>query len=397
MGKKMSFLAVFISCIFLYVESFGQNETTPQNNIGLTHTELRDSLYLDSLKAHYLILGKKIEENFKLRKLDLSLVYCKEASILLDTMSIIDTIYVNELAELIFLQGTITKLKGEFTLAINLFNEYIARFEKLNINSSTLGLLYSNLANVYLDNGDFKLSMEKNMKALEILPDTSCYYYSVLNGIANLYEVTDNLAEANRYYSLSLANVGGIYGSNSIQSATLLINKSKIEFKLTKNANTSLIYLDSADKIIKGYKGVATEQLILIYNHYGFLYSELKRTDSAIQYYMKAHDLIIKVHGEEHFQLSTIYRNLSNLYREAYQTQRAMDYIGKAITTDKLNFGENHYNMALNYNNMASLFYDLKERKKSKEYYSKAYAIMVSLFGKDHSETKLVYDNLMSD
>lgn len=393
MNYKCNFLLFFTlsSSIFLLSFQASEKQSIP---LSIESASNSDNGYKDSLYNVLPLLLNNFNKLYINRELDAALAAAYRLNFILDTLNAIDSLHQDDLLGSYIWIGSIYKMKGEFDSASKVIKSAINKFDIQSPDNTHLGILYSNLANIYNDMGEYSSSLEYNLKALKLTPDTSCNYYFILNSLANIYEVLGNNIQADSIYTQSLANVKGIYGNSSIQAALLYLNKAKIRYVITKDPRISIKYLDSASQILKLTKDSLTESHVILYSHYGFCHQQLKNYDSALYYYFYIESAIVKIYGQEHFKLSTLYRNLSNVFRETSQPKLALDYIGKAIEIDKLNFGEEHYNMAYNYNNLASLFYDMQDNKKSKEYYTKSYNILLKLFGVDHPSTKEVLNNL---
>ena len=242
-------------------------------------------------------------------------------------------------------------------IARYLWMAYQANSERDKKWASHAGGLMNNLANVYVEQGDYGKALEYYGKALAILervlgsehPDTATTY----NNMAVVYDVQGDYEKALEYYGKALAIRERVLGSEHPDTAST-------------------------------------------YNNLGVVYKDQGDYKKALECYGKALAIRERVLGAEHPDTATTYNNMANVYAAQGDYEKALEYYGKALAVRERVLGSEHPDTAQTYNNMANVFDDQGDYEKALEYYQRALKVYLDTFGEKHLDTKIIRDNLTS-
>ncbi len=341
MSRKLHF-SFFLICFFLKVHGISQS---------------------DSLKALLLKVNdtSKIEIIIKLvnlntdKDLDVNLRYLNQGQKIAD-----DNNLIIDKARCIQLKGLQYKKKGDFTFAIELFNEAAQIYENAK-NFKLLAGAYNNLGATYVDKGDYQKAIEFLIKALRYcdkVNDDALKAKTLLN-IGLVFYYQNNYRKALEYYYQSLElrkknndlkGLSLIY--NNIGTASYFLKENKLAVESFKKSliisqkigdirgmslplfNIAEIYyndnsLDSAlyyyyksytiDTSLKDKAGTAKSLQMLAEVH--FL---LKNISLALKYDNDALKLSTEVGSKD--DIKDCYRVLSSIYAEKKDYKKALEY-----------------------------------------------------------------------
>lgn len=209
-------------------------------------------------------------------------------------------------------------------------------------------VLYNNLGNTYLSNGDFYNAKKYYKKSLE---KDDKYIYAIL-GLANIDIYNYQYSKNNNYYEKALnkfneaekikSNFHGIYYNKS----HLLLNKGRIE----RNKESYLEAIKLAEKALECLNNKKIEDnttKALYYYSIGIIYSELydyNKNDKAIENkVIENYKKSIELNEDDY----NPYYNLANFYDKIENKTEAINYYNKSISINP-----NHES---SYNNRAAI------------------------------------------
>lgn len=197
--------------------------------------------------------------------------------------------------------GDIYKQANEWERAIMAYERAI---EKENPgNRYDLAILYSQLANVFLEMAQWEEALNWNLKAIEIM-----------EGI---------LSEDDPDLATSYNNLGSVYW-----------NQGKLEKALEYHLKAIAIW----EKIL----GPNHPKLAESYNNIGTAFHSQSEIEKALEYYLKATSILENIPAYDHPNLATAYNNIALVLLRLKNYPKAQEYMKKAIAIRKKQLPEGH-------------------------------------------------------
>ena len=218
----------------------------------------------------------------------------------------------------------------------------------------TKAISYMNVANVELQNNEFKKALNHLAAAYQIRMKLLGYWHSATadtcDKIGALYKETGHYNDALHFYQMAL----------------------EIKKQVLDNEHPSM---------------AAT------YNNLARVYRAQGDYEKALEYYGKALDISERVLGREHPDTARTYNNLAGLYEDQGDYEKALKYYGKALDICERVLGTEHPDTARTYNNLALVYQDRGDYEKALEYFGKALNVYLTVFGENHPGTKIIRKN----
>jgi tetratricopeptide (TPR) repeat protein len=359
MRKELLFLLLLILIVF---KVSGINESDSLKSL---FQKANDTSKIDILFRLYEIASDKDP--------DQSLKYLQQAQELADKLE--NEIYK---ARCIQIKGYYYKKKGDFTLAIEKFEEAARIFEKNGKNSSLAGA-YNNLGAVYVDKGDYQQSMRYLIKALKICDKTNdeILKAKTLLNIGLIFNYQKNFKEAIAYYSKSLEirkkikdlkGISLVYNNMGITNFYLNNHKSAVE-----NFKNSLAISQQL-----GNKRAMSLPLFNIAE----IFSDDGMLDSAMYYYYKSY--AIDTFLKDKASMTKSLQKMAEIYLSKKKYDLALKKCDDALmlanevgskedlkdeykVLSEIYTAKNDYKKALQYSNLSSSIKDTIYSRQSSE------------------------------
>ena len=320
---------------------------------------------------------------------------------------------------------------------------YLEKSKALNQEyGDSLGVasVYSSMAVMWYDKGDFAQAEENLRRALNIRLEVSGENdLSVASSYANLAVFSkrmDRLSAAREYLEKAMAIHVRLLGSHHPDVADDYLSLGALEVSLGNNSNALRYYEEAIEVMMEFYRGahpdiaqaynrlasyhlnitnemqkalyyseqsyamtvsiygMMNSKVVVALNNLAIVYSQLAQYDKALQCYNDALDIIVLLYGEKHHHVGDNYANRATLYSKMGNIEQARIYTEKALTIFIDYYGERHSTVAIAYNNLGALFYDQGMKQEAFDNYAKAISIYRDIYGEDHKSLADPYNGL---
>ncbi len=191
---------------------------------------------------------------------------------------------IQQLATIYFLQAKYQESKGNYGLAINLFEKAASWFRSAG-DSASVASVDEQIAKVYITLGDYAKAIEYYRKGLEYLEQDTLNYGRTLSELAGLYDKTGDWEMAKKYYAKSLKILSP---AGSRQAADVMQRLADI-YKNRGDTAYALTLLHKSLKINSRLndKNRVFDLLLSI----GQIYYKQHQPDSAMKYFLMAYNV----------------------------------------------------------------------------------------------------------
>ncbi|MFO8235405.1 MAG: tetratricopeptide repeat protein [Bacteroidales bacterium] len=242
--------------------------------------------------------------------------------------------------------------------------------QSININYK-LGLAdsYNLLGIINMDLGNFELSKEKFLKALEIyhLIDN---YYGVVNTYNNIGLVHSSLGQyidALDSYLKALKIIETSYKNDKLLSM-VYINLGKLHLDI-KNNKQAIKYLKKSEEICN--TGNYTYTLTHVYSMLGLISKNNNKLDTALNYYTQAMQMAKK--NNNRMMVASIHNHIGDTYFFNENLDSSLKHYQKSLSlSEKLN---NKNNIIRSLNSLGYYYYYIKDYDKSEDLLRKCYRL----------------------
>ena len=292
-------------------------------------------------------------------------------------------------AELLKRQAYSNFYMGEFRLAIENFEEYLAYGKQQN-DTLIMATAYTSLGAAYIRTGNLDKALENLQQSLR------CYNSindlngkaSALNNIGGVYTYLARNETAKEYYLMAL-KVNEELG-DSLTMIALLINIAGIERSegnFTESLQKDLQALELCEKILN--KTLELE----VFRGVGMDYLSLKNTEQAEFYLMKG--LNKSISSESTYDEMNFRNDLGKVYLLRSDFATALEFLLPGL---ELAVAKNNFEMLTGFNHTISEVYAKKgDYKKAYDFYKNYHVYNDSLYNENTrtriSELELQYDN----
>jgi len=224
--------------------------------------------------------------------------------------------------------GIINKLLGQYDQAIKCYNKS-EHIYKVQNNTTLLGYIYGNQANIYYIQQDFSKAQDYHLMALNIFREDSLSFINQLsltyNNLGNIYRKKRDFKTAISYYQKSLT-----LSQSKNSKLTAISNLALCYYHLRDNETSKKYYLKAINLSIKnfGLKNIKTASSYL--NFANFL-SNQNQEEKALSYYYKATQIYTANFGTKHPSLSNSYNDLGEHYLKNNQLDSALYYFQQSL------------------------------------------------------------------
>ncbi len=263
--------------------------------------------------------------------------------------------------------------------------------------NQNISALYTNLGNVYYNQGKYVQAEKYYQKALNIrlkvLEETHPDMAKSYNNLGCVYNNLGKYTQAEEYYQKALNIRLKVLEETHPDMAKSYNNLGVIYNHQGKYAQAEEYYKKALNIRLK-VLGENHPDTAKSYYNLGYVYGEQGKYAQTEEYYQKALNIQLKVLGENHPDTAKSYNNLGNVYDDQGKYVQAEENHRRALEIRLKVMGEKHLDTARSYNNLGVVFGHQKKYNETVELYLKAWKIWRQKLGPEHPDTKLVIKNL---
>lgn len=215
----------------------------------------------------------------------------------------------------------------------------------------------------------------------------------LFSNLAGVYKDQGNYAKAQKYYWEALVISELLAGENHIDTATAYHNMALV-YQAQCEYEKALEYYLKALAISERVLGKAHPDTATTYHNLAAVYNNRGEFKKALEYYKKALVARERVLGKDHPSTAMTYNNMAVVYYDLADYSKALEYYRKALAVQERVLGEEHPDTAITYGNVALVYNNMGDYVNALKYNKKALAIQESVLGEDHPSTKITYNNL---
>ena len=258
---------------------------------------------------------------------------------------------------------------------------------------------YNNMANVYLKQCNYPLSLEYFNKALEVyLPDTALgpNHLTVgvmYNNIGQVYSGMCQYAEALDFHSKSLKIRLHSLDSNHPDIGTSYNNIGSCLLHQGKHSEAIELYQKSL-AIKLPTLGPEHISVGTTYSNIAVCYKAQRKYPQGLEYNMKCLTIRLKCLGTDHADVGTTYNNIAIIYNQQKNPSKAAEMHEKALKIRLKALGRKHQHVGDSYHNYASALFGERKFKLAADAFQEAVSIREQVLGVGHLQTKQSRDSL---
>ncbi len=189
----------------------------------------------------------------------------------------------------------------------------------------------------------------------------------------------------------------------SIEEEQLIYQEIGIQFLRKDDYKNAEIYLSRSIELeqkINRRAGIKKEITGRLYSYLCSLWIAKKEYDKALKHYKKELNYLLRSENNEENNLLLVYNNLGYVYSDLYDnssrkihsSKAEMNYEKSLSIRNKI-FGKYHPSTAIIYNNLGLLYSKTREFQKSEKFHTDSLEIRQRIFG-NNSPTDISYNNL---
>jgi tetratricopeptide (TPR) repeat protein len=280
-------------------------------------------------------------------------------------------------------------------IKIQFLSEHLAMVEDVRERISlrlSLGDLFFNIAKWNSAEHQLKSALEEAERGNDQKVEMCSL---VMNNLAQLYQATNRLVEAEPLMNRALAIDEKTYGEEHPSVARDLSNLAML-YKETNRLIEAESLMNRALAIAKRNYGeehlrVATQLINL-----ASLYKATNRLVEAEPLIKRALEIDEENYGEEHPDVAIDLSHLAQLYQATNRLVEAEPLIKRALAIDEKSYGEEHPSVAIDLNNLAQLYRATNRLVEAEPLMNRALVIFKRSFAENHPNVKIVLSNLIS-
>lgn len=242
---------------------------------------------------------------------------------------------------------------------------------------------YSNLANVYKEQGDYDSALECYFKVLEFNKgekDNANTYFA----IATIYQELGSFNRALELYDKILSiNQSGL--KDAVLEAQIYNNMATIYLQMQKFDISEKLYKRSLD-ILRIELSETHPSIATALNNIASVYVASGRYDDALRYNQDALLIRKKVLGDEHPDTASSYISIAENYSKMQKYYTALEYYKMGLGIYENTLGTTHPNISYIYKNIGDIYQKLEDYETALEFYNKAMQIQQSIDNKKDNE-----------
>ncbi|MCE7926633.1 MAG: CHAT domain-containing protein, partial [Haliscomenobacteraceae bacterium CHB4] len=221
----------------------------------------------------------------------------------------------------------------------------------------------------------------------------SVAYGKVCFNFGNILKSKRDIAEAEKWYLLSISIFGKTLGKENIDYVKCLNNLGLLYREVGDYEKSEAMYIESMnirERIVgKEHPDYATSVVSL-----ANLYNVTGNYEKAEPLYLEAKSIRGNVLGKEHPDYAAVLNNLSVLYKAMGKYEKAEPIILEVISIREKILGKDHPDYAMGLNNLANLYRVMGNYKRSEPLHLEAISIRAKMLGKDHPDYATGLNNL---
>ena len=260
-----------------------------------------------------------------------------------------------------------------------------------------LSRIYNNLGRLHKVLGDYEMASDCYRKSENILNNYSENVKDrgvLYNDLAALYILWDNYKLAEEYY-FKVISISKHIEQFIIKDNLAIAYRGLGDICLEKhNSKKALSYYTKTKSIYFEIYGQNHPQTAVIFSCFGRAYQQLKEFEKALEYNFKALNIELKFFGEDSLWVSTSFNNIATVYGENNELEKAIEYNLKSLKLKEKILGEKHIDTATAYSNAAFYYKANKDYEVALDYYLKALEIRQEKLGKHHNSIGLTFENI---
>ena len=260
------------------------------------------------------------------------------------------------------LQGQLFTLRNDPRKALPYYEQSIVAFNSGEKDSLLKSNVHNNIANAYIQLGQYDLATASLRQSLEIKESI--------------------LGRKDGFVANSYRNLG-----------VVLFRQGRLE--------KALEYVTYAGDILQEIYGEQYEGWSDYYNTLAVINLSMGNRELALDYFSKAVAIWRRKKGKkEDYHLSHYMNNMGRILIDLNRPQEAVEHIKEGLRIRLAIFGEQNAYTALSYNNLGQVYYKTKAYDKALPYFLKALKIRKSTLGENHNSvaiSQLYLANLYSD
>lgn len=275
--------------------------------------------------------------------------------------------------------------------------ESLAFAQGLEVSSENykfIGLCYTNRAHVLIQQDQNLEAEECYLTALHLFEQQNDLYNSdmvvIYTDLANYYLDDAEYALALNYQEKAIKILEYFNQTNTVDMGIAHIMMARICRYMDKNRQAR--ELDLAQQILENNKPESNIYLMTLYGDLGKYHWNTDKL-KAEDYFNKARELALDLQGELGEDTINSEINLAFVYSEYGQNQKAFDILKSVETKCMAIYGETGIGSAYVYAELAAVYADLQKYTQSIQYYDKALAIYEDVYGPKHPDLAYVYGN----
>ncbi|CAF3979712.1 unnamed protein product [Rotaria sordida] len=259
-----------------------------------------------------------------------------------------------------------------------------------------MGHIYSDLAMIAFDKGDYQTTIQHDEKALKYFTVTDIYDQRENIGrvyiqLGSTHQQLGNLDLAMKYFTMAKDI------QRSPKSLSYTYNQMALLYTDKGEKELALEYLQKAlnieEQVLKRNK--YEPLLATMYNNIGNIYIQLGDDENALKYLHHALDIHLKGTVSTHTNLAAIYANLGNIYLRRKELKKALEVLEKAFEIDTQKFGNNHESLALAHNNIGAVYREMNDLPRAVHHSETALRMLLrSQAGKNYADVSKLQFNL---
>lgn len=293
--------------------------------------------------------------------------------------------------------GSIYLNKDMYEDAVTYLDKAKLLYEEYH-DSLGLASVYSSMADLYNDVGDFEKSEDNLLKALDLrvaaLGENNLRVATNYSNLAVLEKKLNNFPKAYEYLGKAMSIHVRILGENHPEVADDYLALGSLEIETGENAN-ALRYYEKAINILKVFYRGDHPDIAQAYNKLAYYYNNVENDmEKSLHFYEQSYLMLVSIYGKVHADVAVALNNLAVTYSKVAQYDKSLECHNEALNIRVTLYGENHYSVGDTYVNVASLYERLGNYQESRRYIEKALAIFLDFYGEEHSTVALIYNNL---
>lgn len=217
--------------------------------------------------------------------------------------------------------------------------------------------IYTRLGDAYYYSGDFQLSLDCYLRALNMLlieSDSVGLIYAYYN-VGFILQQRRDYTQSLDYLFKSL-ELEILYNEENSSHVADCYNMIGLAYHYSREHEQALVFLQRGLSIRLQQYGDMHSATAGSYNNLGLAYNQMKQYEKAISYFERATDIRIQTLGPIHAKVAGGHLNMGSCYKDMQKYQKALFHFQKALKIYKADLGQRHPKVSLAYGNIAATY-----------------------------------------